>query len=124
MMSETSSGPGLFASLLQVIRRFLAQLGPLRVTLVGFSVLSALIAVGPDDPIVYEGWGFIFTVVSPALMPLWLSGLLFDALMSKVVMGDADAEGKARLRLIIRTELLVVAFLVISWLPFFLSIAE
>jgi len=125
MQSETSDPSG-HTTMLQTLKarlaHFFRQMGVLRSVLAGFTVLSILLATRPDQPIVYEGWGFVMTVVNPALMPLWLSGLLLDALMSKVVMGDADAAGQARLRMIIRVELLLAVVLVLAWTPFFMSI--
>lgn len=125
MQTETTDPDGrttMLQTLKTRIRHFFHQLGVLRSTLVGFTVLSILFATRPDQAIVYEGWGFIMTVVNPALMPLWLSGLLLDALMSKVVMGDADAAGQARLRMIIRVELILSVVLVLAWTPFFMTI--
>ncbi|MCK8517343.1 hypothetical protein M0534_13560 [Methylonatrum kenyense] len=125
MQTETSNPSGrntMMQTLKSWIGSFFRQFGALRSTLLGFTVLSILFATRPDQPIVYEGWGFVMTVVNPALMPLWLSGLLLDALMSKVVMGDADAAGRARLRLIIRVELILALVLVLAWTPFFMAI--
>lgn len=125
MQTETSEPSG-DTTMLQSLKargaHFFRQMGVLRSVLAGCTVLSILLATRPDQAIVYEGWGFVMTVVNPALMPLWLSGLLLDALMSKVVMGDADAAGQARLRLIIRVELILAVVLVLAWTPFFMSI--
>lgn len=123
-MSQHSPGPSLMATMLQVIGRFLYDLGPLRVALVVLSLILMVFAPGLDTPVRHEGLGLVRTVLLPPLAPLFLAGLLLDALMSKMMMGDADAAGRQRLRMIIRTELIVAAMLLIAWLPFIWSVGR
>ncbi len=106
----------------RIVCRFLAQLGPLRIPLLVLALLAMALAPGGDRPTEYEGFGLFLTVILPTLAPLLLTGLLLDSLMCRVVMGDHDPAGQARLRLVIRTNLFVALLLVLSWLPFFLSI--
>lgn len=124
-MNSDRSRESLAGAAFSQIGGFLSSLGPLRVALVFITLLTIILAPGVDEPTAYEGFAFFRTVILPTIAPLCLSGLLFDALMSKVVMGDApDEAGRRRLRLIIRTELLVAAVLLLNWVPFFMTIGQ
>jgi len=123
MPSDTDK-QSLAGTLVQVIGGFLARFGPLRLALLLLTIMAIVLAPGGSTPTSYEGFGFFQTLLLPTIAPLCLSGLLLDALMSRVVMGDADEAGKQRLRVIIRTELAFCAVLVITWLPFFMSIGQ
>lgn len=107
-----------------VIGGYFRQLGVLRTALLIGSVLVMLMAPDGDTRTIYEGMGFVETVVVPTLAPLFLVGLLLDALMSRVWMSDSTPDEVARLRVIIRSELLVALVLVIAYAPFFMSIAD
>ncbi|MEX0730678.1 MAG: hypothetical protein WED00_07620 [Aquisalimonadaceae bacterium] len=123
-MTTHAPGSSLPATVLQVIGRYLAALGVLRLALVAISLFTMVLAPGANAPEAYEGFDFFRTVLLPTIAPLCLAGLTFDALMSKVVMGDADEAGRLRLRTIIRTELVVALLLLIAWVPFFMTIGE
>ena len=109
--------------LVQVVGDFLARLGPLRVALVGGAVLVMMFAPPADTRTVYEGMGFVRTVVMPTLAPLFLTGLLLDALMCRVLMNDPDGAGPTRLRPAMWTELLVALVLILAYAPFFFGLA-
>ncbi|WP_290652376.1 hypothetical protein [Aquisalimonas sp.] len=106
-----------------VVGGFFRQLGMLRSALILGAVFVMVMAPPPGVRVVYEGWGFIETVLMPTVAPLFLTGLLLDALMSRVMMSDADEATRARLRLSLRTELLVALVLVLAYAPFFLGLA-
>ena len=117
-------GPlGYLRELGQIIADFLRKLGVLRSALVIGALAVMLCAPGAEARTVYAGWGFIRTVVAPTLAPLFLTGLMFDALMCRVFMHEPQAGGPARLRLAMRTELLVGLALVLSYAPFFAGMA-
>lgn len=107
-----------------VVAGFFRQLGVLRSALVIGSVIVMVMAPPAGVRTAYEGLGFIETVLMPTLAPLFLTGLLLDALMSRVMMSDADQAVRARLRLILRTELLVALVLALAYMPFFLGLAS
>ncbi len=113
----------VFRELVQVVGGFLAKLGPLRVALVGGAVIVMFFAPPADTRTVYEGMGFVRTVVMPTLAPLFLTGLLLDALMCRVLMNDPDSAGVARLRPSMWTELLVALALILAYAPFFFGLA-
>lgn len=124
-MSVERSGRHGYASIaIQLIGGYLRQLGPLRVVLALLTLIAVVLAPSGEQPLDYDGIGLFLTIILPTVAPLLLSGLLFDVLMSKVVMGDQDEAGRARLRIAIRTDFFLVLLLLLSWLPFFLSIVR
>jgi len=107
--------------LVQVVGGFLAKLGPLRAALVGGAVVVMMFAPPADTRTVYEGMGFVRTMVMPTLAPLFLTGLLLDALMCKVLMNDPHGAGGARLRPSMWADLVVALGLTLAYTPFFLG---
>ena len=106
-----------------VVGGFFRQLGPLRTALIAGSLLVMIMAPSADVRVMYEGYGFVESVIMPSLAPLFLCGLLLDALMSKVLMNQFDDDTRLRLRLAMRTDLLVALLLTLAYAPFFLSLA-
>lgn len=110
-------------SIAQVIARFFRALGVLRSLLVGGALVVMVFAPGAGAETVYTGAGFVETIVMPVLAPLFLTGLLLDALMCRILRDDPAGGGAQRLRLAMRTELVVALLLVIAYAPFFLSLS-
>ncbi len=107
--------------LIQIMTDFFRMLGPLRSALVCGSVVVMFFAPPADARTIYEGMGFVRTMVMPAIAPLFVVGLLLDALMCKVLMNDPHGAGAARLRPAMWTELIVAGVLTVAYAPFFLS---
>lgn len=105
------------------MHRVLRELGPLRLGLYLLTAVTAVFAREPDMEAIRYGWQLITTLVVPALSPMVLMVLLFDMLMARVLMSDFE-EGprRARYRLVLKADALVVAMLLLAWLPFFLSL--
>ena len=124
MTGQQPGAPGFATLTLQIVGRYLARLGPLRVGLALLTLMAMVLVPDAGRPTEYEGFGLFVTLILPTLAPLLLTGLLLDSLMCKVVMGDQDPAGQARLRVIIRTNLFLALLLVLSWLPFLLAIVS
>ena len=122
MQMESSGDRGFVGSLKSVIGDYFRALGVLRTPLLLLTVLAIVLAPGADARVQYEGLAFAHTVLLPTLAPLLLAGLLFDSLMSKVMMGEVSEERRRQLRVILRTELIAAVILVLSFLPFLMSI--
>lgn len=101
---------------------FLEQLRPLRVVLLLAAIVAMLGRPDIGEPMVYSGWGLFNTLLIPVLAPLIFLLLMLDALMSRVWMSEADGKEKRRLRLVVRTDLIVGLLLLLSWLPFFIAL--
>lgn len=122
MQMETSGQQGFMRSLKNVVGGYFRALGVLRTPLVVLTVLAIILSPGAGTRVEYEGWGFAHTVLLPTVAPLFLAGLLFDSLMSRVMMGEVSEQRRRELRVIIRTELILAVILILSFTPFLLSI--
>ncbi|MCC5810804.1 MAG: hypothetical protein JJU06_10565 [Ectothiorhodospiraceae bacterium] len=124
MMTDSSDSQGFAGALATVLGGYLRALGPLRAALLLFTAVVIVLAPGGDTVPEYEGTGFFFTIVVPVMAPLFLSGLLLDALMSRVLMDGASGERQQQLRVVIRSELIAALVLVVVYLPYLISIFQ
>ncbi|KAB7619648.1 hypothetical protein [Alkalilimnicola sp. S0819] len=105
------------------LKRWLRDLGALRLALLFMGLVVVVFAADPDVEPVRHGWRLITTGVIPALSPMVVMVILFDMLMARVLMSDTEGRRRARYRRILKTDGIVVALIVLSWMPFFLSLA-
>ena len=104
------------------IGTWLAQLGPLRITLLLCVALIIALAPAAGTQAVYSGWGLVRTVLIPVLAPLLFMVLLLDALMARVFMSEAAGDARRRLRGIVLLDLVVAAVLVLTWIPYYMAL--
>ena len=64
-------------------------------------------------------WDLAATMIAPSLSLLFAVVILFDYIMSRVRASDAEGEERARFAAIARIELLMLALLLIFWVPYF-----
>jgi hypothetical protein len=95
------------------------KIKPLRVGLLALGLLTGAFVPAAGTRPVLDGPELVQTLLLPALAPLVLLVLLLDTLMSRIMMSDKEGEERARYRMIIRTNLLVVLFMVLLWAPYF-----
>ena len=100
----------------------LHNLGFLRISLLLLGIFDTLLAPPPGTYAAKQGLEVIPTLVAPAAAPIIMMVILFDALMSKIRASDTTGEERKKFRSIMWAELVVVAFMVIGWLPYFLAI--
>lgn len=112
----------------QSLKQALVKLGFLRLGLLGFTLVNAIYALlrslPASSPVAEQSaqWKVIFGVVAPTLAPLLLVVLFFDYLMSRVRAADAEGELREQFLLISRVELAVMLFLMLAWVPFFVTL--
>lgn len=102
----------------------LQSLGFLRISLLLLGVLDTLIAPEPGTYADKHSIEVIPTLIAPAAAPIIMMVILFDALMSKIRASDTTGVERNKFRTIMWTELAVVAFMLIGWLPYFLAIGK
>lgn len=85
-------------------------------------LLTALFVPAAGTHPVLEGREIIQTLLLPALAPLVLLVLLLDTLMSRVMMSDKEGAERARYRLIIKINLVVVLLMLLLWAPYFIAL--
>jgi len=100
------------------LKRFVERVGPLRVLLGILALVLAALAQPRGAEIAVEGWAMASTLIAPSLVPLLIFGLMLDMLVSRVWMSGASAEKRARQRLIIRYDGVLLVLVVIAWAPF------
>lgn len=98
------------------------SLGFLRISLLLLGVLDTLIAPPPGTYAAKQGLEVITTLVAPAAAPIIMMVILFDVLMSKIRASDSTGTQREKFKTIMWTELAVVAFMLLGWLPYFLAI--
>jgi hypothetical protein len=106
------------------IAHYFRQQGPLRLLLMLFAVLLMVLMPSAGTPLIYQGSDIFFTVLPVILAPLVATVLLFDALMSRVLMSDAMQYERTRHRLIIHSNLVLAAIVFAVWLPYFFSLGQ
>jgi len=109
--------------MLKKINNLLVQMKPLRVMLAILGLLVAIFAVAAGTKANYDGGIQVLqTLVLPALTPLVFLVLLLDALMNRVWLIDAKAENISKFRNIMRIDLIIAAFILFRWTPYFIEI--
>jgi Zn-dependent protease with chaperone function len=100
----------------------LGELGTLRLLLLGLALFALALIPPAGTAVGYSGWQLLSTVVAPVLAPILVMVLLLDVLMARIFMSDAPAAERGRMKLAIALHLLVVALLLLRWLPYFLAL--
>jgi len=104
------------------MKDFLSQIGVLRVMHGLF--LASLILTAPfsGGEAAHSGLAMWPTMLAPALVPIFIFVLPLDMTMAAVSKDGAEASERQRLNRVIRYDLVLLALLIISWLPFFLKL--
>ena len=110
------------------IKQAYDSFGLLRLSLIGLVLANAIYALlrsmlaSPAAAEHSAKWMENLAVIVPTLAPLLLVGIFFDYLMSKVRAADAEGDLRAQFLLISRVELWAMLFLILSWIPFFVTL--
>lgn len=94
-------------------------IGFLRALLVSFGVILIILSWFAGDAVVYHGWAVIPSVIAPVLVVLLVWGMLFDMLMSAVFLSSGDGKSPAHYRMVLWVNALIIALILVSWLPFY-----
>ena len=99
-------------------------LGTLRLMLVvSVFVLIALAPLVGSD-VFYSGWKMGPTLIAPAVVPIFFFVILFDMLMCLVCRIDKPAIERQRFESIVRVELVLLALMVVLWVPAFYRLLD
>jgi hypothetical protein len=102
------------------VQQLITRVGPLRLMLQVLAVIFVFLALAVGETVHYNGWKMLPTLIVPALIPIIFFGMLLELLMSTVFLIDAEEpEKKSRFKLIVKTDLLIVAGLILFWIPVF-----
>ena len=100
------------------------SLGFLRLALITLAIINILLRPAPGTIATHEGLDIFSTLIAPAVAPILLMVLLFDALMSKVRAGDESGEERIKFMRIMLIEIATVIILVIAWFPYFIALGR
>jgi hypothetical protein len=107
-----------------MLSRLYQALGPLRISLAIFSLLTIILMPSPGTEVVYEGWAIMPTVVAPAVAPILVAVYLLDILMSFVFSRSPGENTKRRrFHFIILSDVLFVSLLLAVWIPLIMALA-
>ena len=100
------------------------SLGFLRLALIVLAIINILMSPSPGATAAREGLEILTTLVAPAMAPILMTVLLFDALMSKVRASDSSGEERIKFTHIMLVELATVTILIIAWFPYFIALGR
>jgi hypothetical protein len=83
------------------------------------SVMASLSSgEGAESPV----WTAVATLVAPVMAPILIVVILFDVIMLRVRIIDAEGESQRRYTAILRIELAAMGVMLLYWVPFFLTL--
>lgn len=104
------------------MKKLLLELKPLRIVLILGAVITVILQPEPGVSPVYEGWEVVRTLLMPVLAPLFFMLLMLDALMTTMLRSQSTGEERARYGRVRNTVLIIGVLLLLSWLPYFISL--
>lgn len=104
------------------MKQFLLELKPLRILLIVCAALTVVLQPEAGASPVYHGWQVIPTLLAPVLAPLFFMLLMLDSLMTSVLRSQSEGEERARYGRVRNTVLIAGGLLLLSWLPYFISL--
>lgn len=100
-----------------MIANYIARLGFLRTLLVAVLVVFVTMAPFAGDHVEYSNWRILPSLIAPAFLPILVFVVLFDMVMSRVVM--STDERKERYRTVLWTYVGLLFAAALAWGPFF-----
>ena len=99
------------------LRSVVREFGALRVLLVVGVVALVVAAPFSDGPAHATGWPLVRSVITPTLFVIMVFVLPLDITMTLVFMSDRQGPERRRLRLIARTEAILLIVMLAAWMP-------
>jgi len=109
---------------MKLLNTYFSRLGVQRSILAISTLILCLLSFLSIGEISYSGWRSIPTVVAPALVPIAFFLLALDILMSLVFMSDKEAGARQRYVFIMRSNLVLIVVLCLSWARFFHALVQ
>jgi len=101
------------------MKKFIQELRLLRVVMICFTLVLAILSRFAGDEVIYSGWKIIPTLIAPALAPIMFFVIWLDVLMSWVFSIDAEKGEKSRFGRIVVADIVQVIILTASWFGYF-----
>jgi hypothetical protein len=110
----------MFLSLTSFCRR----IGALRTGLAIATIIVIAAAPFADGSTHMHDWRLFPSVIAPTLMMMLVFTLPLDITMAYVFMSDADDLETERLQMIVRFEAILLALMILSWIPFMFRVLD
>lgn len=105
-----------------MIADYLRRIGFLRALLMSVTVLLVLLAPFSGGYVQTSGWALLTTLIAPVCFVIFFFVLCLDMLMTRLFMSGKSAAERQRFATILRSEAILLAILVLSWVPFVLDL--
>ncbi len=99
-------------------------MGGLRVLLLCCVALIVALAPFADGSVHLHDWRLLPSVVAPSVMMMLVFALPLDITMARIFMSDASDAERARLRFVIKVEVVALLLLLAAWSPFLFRVLE
>ncbi len=96
--------------------------GPLRLMLITMVALLAMVGPFSGGRVDFAGFALITTLVAPVTYAIFVFVLPLDMTMSALFMTDTTPERRAALKRALITEAVLLAVMLLAWLPFTLQL--
>lgn len=101
-----------------MVSKVVGRIGTLRFMLQCLAFIFIFLSQSVGTRMVYTGWELVPTLIVPALIPIIFFGMLLELMMSTVFMLDAEEpDKKARFRTIVKIDVVIIAGLLLFWVP-------
>jgi hypothetical protein len=108
----------------RLVKSWFAGFGVLRLMLAGASAILVLMGPFSGGQVRLEGAAVLTTLVAPVAYAVFVFVLPLDMTMTGIFMSDAAPERRRALKRVLITEALLLAALLLSWLPFLIRLLD
>ena len=102
-----------------MFRRLVTRIGVLRALLASLTIFLIAMAPFAGGQTQLSGWAMVPTLIVPAIVPMLLFVLPLDMTMSGIYQSSKPVDQKPRYKFIILMDAVLLAALILAWLPFF-----
>lgn len=106
------------------MKKLFGELRFLRSFMAVFTLFCVAMSFFSGGETQYSGWLMVPTLIVPAMVPILFFVIWLDVLMSWVFRIDAEGAEKARLGRVMIIDIVLVSVLTLSWIGFFISLAD
>ena len=106
------------------LNSFCRRIGVLRTGLAIATIVVIGAAPFADGSTHMHDWRLFPSVIAPTLMMMLVFTLPLDITMAYVFMSDADDLETERLQMIVRFEAILLALMILSWIPFMFRVLD
>lgn len=103
---------------------YLKSLGPQRLALTVFSLLTILSAPIASNGVHYEGLLVMPTLVAPSMVPILIFVIMLDIIMSLVFLSQEEGTGKKRFKVILFSNIVLLVVMFGVWGSFFIALLQ